>query len=429
MTTSIQQSAIAGSSAASENFLPNCQWQLWGQTSYINKMNSAGTDQQYPNSITSFNTTNGQPTLATPSTAELKNGDIGIVGFNWGYPGVGYVPNSGQYLTASRVSNVVANTSFNIQGNFTGVSPATSAATYFQPICPGDNGVGGGLSASGWLKSGALAVWADDFAINRCPGAIRVLGARKTTGDAMVHYVPIQSKKMRKYAGRTITLGVKVFQKKQSGSGTWRLFIDDGVNHTSSAGAGVSVGGYEFKTFTVKVSDTPTQLNIGLIFDGAAGDIYYVALPTCVFGSSLNEDDLKQRPDEIIESIHWNPPLLTPFVIAFPATELVPGSGLYGWNNIDLEAISLGTCHASLASTSAKFEWKSKTVGAYVFAADHTSNQHLRFGVQAITQVANVNDTDSGAWPLWDDGTISLFGTVPSMSGHILTLDFWDVVA
>ncbi|WFS02221.1 hypothetical protein [Rhizobium tumorigenes] len=414
-----------------QSFAPNTQWQLWGQTPYISKQKEDGTGAIPALSISAFNPANANPTLICANTGPLRVGDIGRFGsgFQWGYQGRGYQPISGAFDTGNRVVALNSNSSFSVKGEFGGVSPLATAATSFQLIGAGDT-LGLGLSASGWLKSAALNVWADDYASNLTIGAIRVLGARKTSAADAVHYFQVQPKKLRRYAGRTITFGAKVFQKLQGGSGTWALFVDDGVTSTISAfGKGQSQGGYEFKTLTVNVNANPLYLNIGIVFKGNSGDIYYVALPTAVIGSFLSSHGLGQRLDERMESIHWNPPLLTPMQIQFPNLELISGTGLYGWNQIDLEAISTCACHKSIATTFAKFEWKSGTVGAYAFASDYISNQHLRFGVQTITQTANVNDTDSGEWPLYEDGTIALYGTVPSLDGHILTLDFWDAMS
>lgn len=438
--TMLETSVAASTPPSGENIAPNNQWQLWGQTVYMNKMNSLGTGPASPIAIAGFTVTSGSPTLtASAGTAEVKNGDIGIMGsgFKWGYAGVGYVNTPGQYNTASRVVGLIPGVSFGVNGNFGGVSLTASAATSFQPICPGDPGAGGGASASGWVKTGSLAVWADDFAVNQCPGAIRTLGMRKTGSSQMIHYFVIQAKKLRKYAGRDLVFSFLLYTKVQGGASTSRAFIQDDSGATFSAQAtgasytnpDTSYGGFQLITVTKRITANPTTLFMGVSMDGNSGDIAYMALPTCKYGTSMTIQDLEQRPDELIESIHWNPPLLTPFVINFPGTEIVSGSGLYGWNNIDLEAISCGTIHKSMAASYAKFEWKSGTVGAYIFAADNTSNQHLRFGVQSITNVANINNTDTGEWPMYDDGTISMFGTVANLTGHILTLDFWDARA
>lgn len=423
-----------------DNFAPNCQWQLWGQSLWVGKQNAAGTGDQPPISISGFDVSNNQPACFSSNTGEIKIGDIGLfgAGFQWGYRVNGYQPIGGAYLTANRVANVVPNSAIAVQGYFGGISPAASAATAFQAITPGDGGSSTN-SASGWTKDSGLACWADDMTVNRCPGAIRVKGVRKTSGSTLTTRFAIQPKKLRHYAGRDVVFGVLVYHKVQGGAGTSRAFISEpgiGVTYSTSATGNSyvnpdsSYGKYEFLQVTRRVDANTTALEFGVSLDGNSSDVYYIAIPSAYFGTALTLYDLKQRPGEVIESIHWNPAMLTPFQLALPTTDIVVGAGgLYGWNNIDLEAISMGTVHKSISACKAKFEWKSSTVGAYAFAADQATLQHLRFGLQTVTQVANVNDTDSGEWPLYEDGTISLFGTVAGQTGHILTLDFWDVIA
>jgi hypothetical protein len=403
-----------------QNILPNTQWQLWTATGYITKPLVSGTGPESAISVASFQTHNNTPQLYTSNTQQVVAGDIGVTGFQWCYSGIGCVATP----AAERVDAVVANDHIIITGNLGGISPAASTATTFTPITAGDIGTGTGQSADGWKKSGSLIVWADDWPANRYPGAIRVLGVRKGSTSVESQYWMCAPNKVAQLVGRTITFGVEVYQKVQGASGSWSLSALDGARTvTSSRGAGAGVGGYDYRTVTINVSPTATRLQLNIDFNGAMGDVYYVALPTAVIGASLSAAQLGQNANETIRPVsHFNPPLLTPLQVTTPATAYPGTSGQYGWS-VDLEAISLGEAHSSIQGIYSKIEWTTHTVGAYILTGSR-ADYSLIFGPETVTNVADVPNVGAGLQPIADDGTFYIFSNIPSLA---ITSGTWDM--
>jgi hypothetical protein len=209
------------------------------------------------------------------------------------------------------------------------------------------------------------------------------------------------------------------------------LHIDDNYGSNASAsGNGASAGYYQFLTATRTINPSATSIALYINLLGNAGDIFDVCLPTAAFVPSLVASQLKQNSGEIIRSTsHWNPPLLTPFIINFPATQICSGCGLYGWNGIDLEAISLGTVHNTISNVYSKVEWVSTAVDAQFFTgASVNVTNGLIFGLQASTQVSGKTfPTSIGRWPLYHDGTVTIFTGTAGLVPINATFDFTDV--
>jgi hypothetical protein len=388
-------------------------------------MRSDGAGPQAPIDVAGFTPSSRAPILASSNTGEVKIGDIGFVSFAWTYAGSGKKFTSGNFLAANRVTALSPNSSMTLAGNLDSVSPGESAAATFEPICPGDNGTGTGQAADGWKKSGTLVVWADDFAANLAPGALRVMGIRK--GSPANEYLnwTVAGNKLRAFQGQTVTFGALIFQKSQAGRGTWTLSANDGDQTvTSNSGLGASGRGYQFLSVTLSISRVASRLSLQANFAGAQGDIYYVALPTAVFGRTLSQDDLGQNPNDVMRPVsHWNPPLLTPLQIKFPTHQTPPNSGQYGWSGIDLEAISLGVVHNSVSMVKAKIEWTTATVGAYILTGARI-DYSLVFGPETVTNVAGAPNVGSGWLPLADDGTFCIFSNVGGLVPESGTFDF-----
>lgn len=367
----------------------------------------------------------GTYTVSASQTVASTSITGGIPAF-WAYTGLGYV----SVRTASRVVQVNAGSNIIVQGNFSGVSPAVSATVTATPIAPGDVGSGSGQAADGWKKTGTLTIWADDWSNNIPPGAIRTLGAKKDLGTQEFLSWSNAPNQLAKYQGRTITCGALVKQGVQGGAGTWRLFIGDSGSLTySTSGTGaaysnpvVSYGAFEYQSVTVTISTASTLVQTGISYDGAINDVYYYALPNCVFGPSLALVNLKQNTNDIMRPVgHWNPPLLTPLQIGFPSVAV---GGGYGYSGIDLEAISLTVMHKSVALVHAKIEWLTSTPGAYIFTGSK-ADYSLIFGPQTVTIVAGLNNVAGPGWiPLADDGSFYLFTNVLGLSGEVATFDF-----
>ncbi len=186
--------------------------------------------------------------------------------------------------------------------------------------------------------------------------------------------------------------------------------------------------GFELLTVTTTIGMSATTVSLGITFDGEKGDVYYVALPTGAFGTALSIEDLGTSANATIRSVtHWNPPLLTPLRMRFPA-KAYPGtnSTLYGYSGVDLEAISLGQVHHSVTAVATKIELTTAMVGANLFTGTRL-DYSLVFGPQVVTQVANVMNVGQGWLPLADDGTFSIFVAQPSLFINNATFDFWSI--
>ena len=372
-----------------QNLLPNCNWQMNTTTTYGTAMNSLGTGTVPLISASSFQALNNYPQFTTSNTGELFDGQLVVVQSG----------TSGFAGTALRVTNVTSNTSFVAPMQLGVLSPTPSTAANIQPIMSGDIvGNTTGAASSGWNKSVSLVNWVDDYATNKCVGAKRVMGMRKTsTGPSSEgFYCATPTRDLTKYLGRTVTFGAFVRQKVQGASGTWRLSISDGVtaNTYSTSGTGVSYsnttyGGYEFISCSQVISTSATQLNLTLVLDGNLGDVYYLALPTLTFGSILFKQQCGQNPLEILDVGHWNPPRLTPLVGTFPIIAF-PGTGglLFGYSGIycDIGAMSYGTMHQTVKAIKTKIELQTSVQGANFFTGSSLdSPEPLLFGPQQYT--------------------------------------------
>ncbi len=470
-------SGVVNYDASIDNFLPNVQQQLWSGLNFIPKQNAAGTASQTPASCTSFTTATQSPVFTCANTQQIKVGDLVIVATGasyttqaydafWGYAGASYIScNAGTvqcratsgtvtscivnpntcYLTAAEVTAVVTNTSITLASSgLGGISPAGTTAATLIPISPGDLGSSTN-GQDGWTKTSTLVASVDDFGTVATPlstsykGAIRPLLLRKgITGQEIYEWSPSidpvnPSRALAKYAGRTVTCGVSVYQRVQNGASTWNLHIDDNTGSTSSInGTGASFGGYQFVTVTRTLTQNLTSFVFYLNTIGNSGDVFDVPMMSCFFGSSMTENQVKQNSFEKIKATsHWNPPLLTPYIVTFPGTTICGSCGLlYGHNGINLGAMSFGTVdNRTITNVYGKLEWTGTNPGKNVFFGGNVNvTNGLTFGLQAATQVSGVQfPTSIAPIPIYHDGTVAFYtdqlGLVPT-SG---TFDFTDV--
>jgi hypothetical protein len=422
-----------------ENLITNSNWQLFSEL--IGSLNSPtairedGTDVQTVVTVSSFNTTNGQPTFLTANTAELHPGSLVTFG-----AGLGGLSNY-----ALRVIGVVPNTSFVCQIPYGNVSPSSSSVCTAFPC--GISQLGGSSTcADGWVKDPSLRMWPDDFASNSCVGAKRVLGLRKGSADTEYLLWTCPPERINEFRGRKISLGALVYIK---GGGSVSAIIDDNVigrrqsASTSPVGyTDADYGHYEFITVNARISPTAASIVLGFAFSGAIGNRAYVALPTSKYGWGMTVDHLGQpRHEIIVAAAHWNPPSTVPFIKNFPASM---GSivGLFGWWGLDIEALSLGQAHNSLSKVNCKIEAQSPTVGLEIFIGamegEIVPSVRLTFGPQTHIQVANQIQATSATWLPLRRGPAN-YGSPPGcfvmFSGHSggavtqITFDFDDVMA
>jgi len=430
-----------------DNMLPNTNWQLWSSLPYATNsttgMREDGTARKAEIFTSGHSPANNQPTFLCPDTSELYEGCIITFGpSHGGLTGYGL-----------RVFGIVPNVSFKCQLPFNKVSP-DSSGLISHVVCmdqPGTSVVG---PDGGWLKSTPLYIWADDHPGNRCPGAIRVLGMRKTTGagEAIYWRPKFPAKALGEMRGRRVSFGCMIRQKV--GANNVSLYINDGVGVVSSpAAVGSSYvdadnNNYQFLIVEKVIDKNAPSLEFGLFLGGAIGDIVYWGIPTLKYGSGMQPQDLGQPHNEVvIANTHWNPPCTVPFgasspvapVPVWPATEITPGSLLYGFNDIDIEAISYGQCHGSVRKVNCKIEYQSPVVNSICFiAAFDVPAVALTFGPQAATQVANLSFPTNMTWlPLVTGqasagappGTFCMFSNITGVEISNITFDFDDVMA
>jgi hypothetical protein len=436
-----------------DNLLPNVQWQLFSSLSFITKYNSLATGTETPVNCSAFQTANNQPTFTCSNTGQVKVGDIVVVTiassgssnfwvFNTGVITCVQVQCNNNTVTAARVVAVTANTSITLRISFGGITPGSSVATVLTPIAPGDSGV---LTRGpdGWTKTASLILTVDDFTTNVYPGAYRpMLLVKGITGSETVCWnAPVGATDtggggvLPAFAGRTVTYGAAVYQKIQGGAGTWQLSIADSASTvTSASGTGKSLGGYQYLSVTKTISSTTTSLAICLNTIGNAGDAYYFALPTASFVPTLIQSQLHQNSHEIIRAqAHWNPPLLTGLIITFPTSQLVAGCNCYGWNNIDMEAISLGQVHKSVSAISTKVELTTSAAGTQIFTVNNANVSFTTFGPQVISQVATFTNANGPVpMPLNFDGTFAIYTNISGLAfsgSNNVTFDFTNADA
>jgi len=427
------------------NLLPNTNWQLHsqlpGSSTATSAFNQAGTGLQSAVSITSFNTTNAQPTFITNNTQQLQNGSIVTFG-----PGLGGL--SGYGL---RVNGLIPNTSFNCQLPLGATSPGVSSAITAFPVGVSDTSTS--LAADGgWTKSTTLKYAADQFAVNLCPGAKRVLNLCKGSGSDEVFQWVCPPERINEFRGRTVTFGAMVYYKAQTITPATKLFMNDGVNSTLSAATtgtsynnpNTSYGHYEFLSVTKSISSSATTLGIGINISGTAADVLYLAIPTCKYGSFMTQDDLGANYQErIISNTHWNPPCFVPLTTNLPSTQLISGTNLWGWAGLDIEALSFCECHNSVSKIGVQAEYGTTTSAARLFICsmkgDLVTAVPLNFGLELTpfsTNPALATSASMGLVPLTvgpsgfanPPGCFVIIGNVASQN-MLLTLDFCDVVA
>lgn len=441
---------IASQVASVDNFLTNVQWQLWSGTQFITKQNAAGTASQTGSFCGSFTTITQAPVFSCSSTSPLQVNDLIAITTGtlsnplvfWGFAGGGYIT-CGQvncqrgFVTAARITTIVANTSVQLASpGFGGVSLGSSQSTQLIPIAPGDLGTGTN-GADGWTKTSTLIATVDDFGASATPastvypGCIRPLLLRKGITGNEAYQWSAPTNQIARFRGQTVTFGVAIYQRVQGGANTWQTYISDNVgSNSSTAGTGAGLGGYQFITVTRTIASTATSVNIGIQTEGNSGDVYDVCLPTAGFVPTMLQSQLKQNSGEVVRvTSHWNPPLMTPYIINFPSSEICGGCGLYGYNGNDPEALSLGTVHNSVGNIYGKLEWTSSRVGAQVFVGGNVNiTNGLTFGIQASTQVNGVTfPTSITRMPLYHDGTFAIYTGTPGLVTTNGTFDLTDV--
>jgi len=422
------------------NFLPNSHWLLnskWAApNSVTSAMSATGASLQAQVSVTGFTPSSNYPTIYTPNTRELYNGCM--VTFGLGHGGLS--------ASALRVSNLVPNVSFQVKIPFGQLTISTSMAETAFAIgtCSewaGNQNMG---PDGGWTKTASLMMWTDDFPANKCPGARRVLGLRKTVNADEDFYWQCPEEKLEKFLGRQFVFAQRTWMKTAGSTATARLFINDGINPPSFSpsltGPTFSdpvYGGYQLEQVAQVISPLCTSLQIGIETDGVIGDIFYVANPTAIPGSSIADWQIGNDDQEIIYAdTHFNAPSLVPWTGTMPTTALISGSGLYGYTELDIEGLTFGQVHGSVRAVTTKLELTTPTVDQTMFLSPlNVPEIALTFGPQCNTEAANIMDASISSMPLKPGttapapGCFAMFTNVSGGSISSATVDFTDVIS
>ena len=277
-------------------------------------------------------------------------------------------------------------------------------------------------------------MWPDDFVENGCPGALRTLGLRKTTAGTKSFYWSCPKVSLKRFAGRAVTFGVLVWQKVQNTPGkTWTVRISDTAGDSVSQHKGIGsayseqgYGGFEFLSVTRVIAPNADRLNCEIVLEGDATDVYYVALPTAVYGKTLTRELCGQNAEETILAMnHWNPPMLTPLEQTFPPTPII--YPLYGYQGLDIEALSNGSVHRSVKAIKTKLEMNVATAGINFMCGSRISNESLIFGPQVYSQNGALA-AGAGWWPVDTEGCVAIVVAAPSQSVSV-TFDLDAVMA
>jgi hypothetical protein len=434
-----------------DNWLENTNWQLcskiypYNSPATVTAMKPDGSGLQDRVFVNTFPTGQNRPILTVTNTGQLQEGSL--ISFGQDHGGFSGVTGA---LYTLRVRNLLSNASFQINLPFNATSPGSSSLWAY-PVGISDLGVST-KAPDGWTKTQSLVMWIDDFTVNRCPGAKRVLGLRKGVSTVEKLIWKANAATLGALRGRKVSLAGMFRQKVGSGSSV--LTIDDGVSPASSmaltgaAYVNSATNNYEFRdNDAYTVNPNATSLTVTFDFAGSVGDIVYVGTPTLKYGCGMTPDCLGQPRQEIIapdNMNHWNPPSLTPFTNSWPTTPLFPGTSLYGFVDLDIEALSWGQCHSSIREVHAKIELTTTFKGEIFFSTAFNpdgatqADAKLVFGPQQTTQDSGIMITSGPSFlPLRpgtaaggsQPGCIAIFGVIPGHHIQYATFDMDKVMA
>jgi hypothetical protein len=290
--------AAAFAQSAPVNQLPNSQWEIASGLGYDAKENKDGTGTMPPIDFSGYSTgANAVVVTTAGAQGDLKPGDLVVM------RGSGI----DRALTRSpmRVTEV-SGTSFTIHCPLS-LTVETSAPGSALPV---NVGMHGGSHATGdafdyWSKTISLVVWREDNPVNIAPGALYALGVNKDSGAR--EYVGTRYLDVHQFAGRTIVFGAYVDQKVRDGSGTWRLFVNSNAGVVTSAAAPTG-DGYQWMEMSYPVPANASLFQVGLYFDGAAGDTYYVSNPVLAFGATIGVNNYA-KPRETLAPLNGIVPM------------------------------------------------------------------------------------------------------------------------
>jgi len=284
------------------NYAPNSQWEIFSGEGYDARENVAGAGVIGAMAVSGNTTGSNSIVLSVAATPnDLKVGDLVKVSGRDVDPALTAAP--------MRVTAIVANTSITVSAPLNGI-PRISRPAIALPVNIGmrAGSMRTGDAADGWSKTTTLEVWREDNAINLAPGSTYALGVKKDIGSQ--EYLGTTNLDVTRFRGRTATFGAYVYQKVRGGSGTWRLFCNSAEGVITSASAPTQEG-YVWLELPCNVSLQAPFFQVGVYFNGAADDTYYVANPVLALGASIGVNNYEKPAETLtpvngIVPITWN---------------------------------------------------------------------------------------------------------------------------
>jgi hypothetical protein len=320
--------ALPDPPAAPVNLAPNSQWEVMsGLPVGGAKYNVEGTGTMAP-IVFRANATPSAPGAfpgaydvtfsVTGSTGELKVGDLVIIS------GAGVDP----ALTRSplRVIAVTRDASFTAACPF-GLRPLSSHAGVATPTTPGVlNSATGDAADGGWKKTTSLYVWREDNAANVYAGATYALGVHKDSPEPETLWLlpgyegARQGGDIVRFRGATISFGAWVYHKVRHGAGTWQAYIrSDGTGGTiATSPPGDGRDGYQWREVSYVVPADAANLTVGVLFNGAKDDQYYVADPVFARAVRLGPNAYTKPQEILTPVVHISPGAWINAQVGFP---------------------------------------------------------------------------------------------------------------
>lgn len=291
------------------NLLPNTQWVVGTAIGNATKLNQQGTGTQAAVAVSSYTTGSNTVVCNTSNTQQLKVGDL--VFFQT-------PADANMRVCASRVDALVANTSFTVSLPLNYTASASNACNATPWGAGGSASVGSGDSFDGWSKSTTAQVWRDDFAANTKPGSSYSCGFIKGSSSVEQMWHQPQTRDVGRFAGKQIAFGVWGYQKVKSGTGTWRPYIQ--YDSTTVYGPSSTQTSYQWLEVTAAIPTTVTNIYIGVSFEGANNDTYYLSQPMCIFGPTVGQGNYEQPYHEIVvPKVKFSPITYVGAAVTFPS--------------------------------------------------------------------------------------------------------------
>lgn len=325
---------IAAGLIAPVNFAPNSQWEVMAGLSYgtrwnVNGTGTLGTLAMASNTFGSADSNNTCVLTYTGTPTQWEAGHlIKLSG--------GSVP-SPLADFPMRITAMDA-TTITVKLPRGGKAASSGTGTIQNINIGGSVSSGTGDAADGWKKHVSTLVWREDNAVNIAHGAIYTLGCNKqTTGEEYV-YTELEPKR---WLGRTVTIGMWVYQKVRGASGTWKLFFNsDGTGGTvSESSAASTTAGWQWMEWSYAVPVDATYIQAGIKLNGALNDTYYLGNPVVAAGSRIGQGNYVKPKETFLPIVKVEPAAWINASITFPTLNTAGGSsgGLYLWP-IDLHA-------------------------------------------------------------------------------------------